>query len=364
MSEGLIKKYETERFIYEAYEKKCVGIVEELLSEFELQYHVIESRVKTIESFKNKVKDKRTDGEEVTYITDITDIVGLRIITFYEDIVDEITNMLKPEFKVDEKNSIDKRNKDDRFGYSSVHLILELNNDRVSLPENKKFKGLKFEIQIRSLLQHAWAVVSHELKYKNEKSFPEEMSRKLARQSGMLEEVDDNFRSIRDLKEEYSKKVHNDIEKGLLDSPLNEISLENYLISSRLVSSINSSMMKILNEDAHEIYSPHNLSLTLEKLLLININTLKELDDLLKEKENKLPDFFKQWLNINNKKLLIAGLPGLPRDTLIYYLCLMVLIEKKDTELYEKYALNFISNTKDEIQAFVENARKMEAIWS
>lgn len=363
MNNRLIEKFESQKVIYEAFEKKCVGIVTELLMAYKLKYHVIESRVKETKSFRDKIERKIAENEEINGIQDITDILGLRIITYYEDFVDEIVNMLKQEFKVDVKNSVDKRNKDDRFGYSSVHLILELNEERTGLFENHRFNGLKFEIQIRSLLQHAWAVVSHELKYKNENSFPEEMSRKLARQSGLLEEVDDNFILIRKMREEYSGNVDENLESNFVEGNLNAILLEKYIESSKEVKEIAKSMLKVLNDNADKLFPPHDLSVAVQRLQLIEVYDLRTLKNKLLSYQKNMPIFFEKWMSLHEKKDFLVNIPGIPIDSVIYYLVLMVLIEKKDSDLYYKYAYKFIGNTEESCKEFVEKAKKMEMVW-
>lgn len=83
----------------------------------------------------------------------------MRIITYFSEDVDKIASIIQSEFEVDEHNSVDKRIKLDpvRFGYLSLHYVVKLNSTRVRLSEYIIFKDLKVEIQIRSILQHAWA---------------------------------------------------------------------------------------------------------------------------------------------------------------------------------------------------------------
>ena len=82
--------------------------------------------------------------------------------------VDKLAKVIERNFKIDTENSIDKRVMDpERFGYSSLHYIVEYTPERLKLIEYKYFTGIKFEIQIRSILQHAWAETEHDLGYKS-----------------------------------------------------------------------------------------------------------------------------------------------------------------------------------------------------
>ena len=112
----------------------------------------MESRAKTVESFKGKVE--REDKDYTDPLNEITDLSGVRIISYYNSDVDEISNLIRREFEIDEKNSVDKRkiDEEDRFGYQSSHLVVSLSDSRQDLFEWSAFKGLRAEIQVRTVL--------------------------------------------------------------------------------------------------------------------------------------------------------------------------------------------------------------------
>ena len=78
-------------------------------------------------------------------INEITDLTGIRLITYYIEDFYEIGDIIKKEFIVDYDNSIDKGQilDPDRFGYLSIHYIISLADNRRNLPEWSKFSGLK-----------------------------------------------------------------------------------------------------------------------------------------------------------------------------------------------------------------------------
>jgi hypothetical protein len=129
----------------------------------------------------------------------MTDRIGVRIITYYRDDVDSVVERLKREFEIDRKRSVDKRRLLDlrEFGYRSVHLIAKLKPPRTNMPEYESIKGVWFEIQIRSVLEHAWAEVEHEIVYKSGIKYPPEVLRKFAALAGTLEILDGEFLSLR-----------------------------------------------------------------------------------------------------------------------------------------------------------------------
>ena len=151
---------------------------------------------------------KQTSGKYHA-LAEVTDLCGARIITYFEDQVDEISALVENEFEIDRVNSIDKRQSGDsyRFGYVSVHYIANLKNPRAELPEYRRFRNIRFELQIRSILQHAWAEIEHDLQYKSQLAVPRELRRRFARLAGLLEVADAEFKGIRDSISSYQRHV-------------------------------------------------------------------------------------------------------------------------------------------------------------
>ncbi|MBR5250614.1 MAG: (p)ppGpp synthetase, partial [Clostridia bacterium] len=187
------------RLILEDYKKqrenflKLGDIVHSMLSditkELGLIVMAVEHRVKEERSLAGKLERK---GDQYNSLEDITDILGCRVICFLSDEIDRIGDKIQEKFVVDWEKSSDKRAliKEDAFGYLSMHYIC-------SLPFGDKWPdeicGKKFEIQIRTILQHAWSAIHHDIGYKSDFGVPREISRQFARLAGLLELADDEF---------------------------------------------------------------------------------------------------------------------------------------------------------------------------
>lgn len=181
------------------------GLIEELLRHNGVAFHSVEARVKTHDSAKKKLSSR----EKYSDYGDLTDLLGVRVITFFADDVDTAAAVLVREFKIDTENSVDKRQEigSDRFGYLSLHYIASLSKSRARLAENARFKDMRFELQIRSILQHAWAEIEHDLGYKSGISVPQEFSRRFSRLAGLLELADDEFMRLRNESSAYEAQM-------------------------------------------------------------------------------------------------------------------------------------------------------------
>jgi plasmid maintenance system killer protein len=141
---------------------------------------------------------------------------------YYESDVDLAEAALREEFTINKKQSHDKRFMLGlkEFGYRSVHLIAQLKGSRARSPEYTDLEGIWFEIQVRSILEHAWAEIEHEVVYKSGIKYPKSTIRRFAAIAGSLEILDREFsemrkerrRLIETYKTRYGNKQELDVE--------------------------------------------------------------------------------------------------------------------------------------------------------
>jgi putative GTP pyrophosphokinase len=128
----------------------------------------------------------------------ISDLIGIRIVCLYEDQITLLSEMLQQHFKIlditDKISSIE--NTEEFFGYKGLHMDLALNDEMASLPRYLQYADNSFEVQIRSLIQDAWSVLDHKIKYK--KSIPIDLKRRINILSALFELADREFKEIRD----------------------------------------------------------------------------------------------------------------------------------------------------------------------
>ena len=193
-------------------------LIRQTLKQQEIELNSIEHRIKTEESLAGKLERK---GEKYHQLSDITDLIGLRIVTFYTDDVDKVAAIISQLFDIDWSNSVDKRKLHDlnSFGYNSLHYICNLHEG--SFP---------FEIQIRTALQHTWSAIEHDIGYKGAVKLPPQYRRQFSRLAGMLELADDEFSRLRTTMTEYRRQIQTLVKSGnLSDVVLSTDSFRSYL---------------------------------------------------------------------------------------------------------------------------------------
>ena len=216
--QAILQEYSDALPRFRDVESQVKDSLKKTLSDAGLLVAAIESRIKAYDSLAGKLELK---GHKYNTLADITDILGLRVITFYIDDVDKVASAVERLFNIDWDNSVDKRkiHETDSFGYLSLHYIC-------SIPDFP----YRFEIQMRTLLQHAWANMDHDTGYKSGVEIPRRYMRNMSRLAGMLELVDDEFSKIRIELTDYRRRVQALVRSGNLDEvPIDGDTFRSYL---------------------------------------------------------------------------------------------------------------------------------------
>jgi ppGpp synthetase/RelA/SpoT-type nucleotidyltranferase len=188
---GLIDRYKSRQALHAQFAQRLEALLVELLKESKIRTHAVTSRAKDPESLRAKLKRK-----SYKTLAEITDLTGIRIVVYFQDDIDRVLDVLRSEFEIDYTNSVDKRERTNQseFGYRSFHYIISLGTHRAQLREYRPFAEMKAEVQVRSILDHAWAEIQHgALGYKAETPVPKRTQRHLAKAAALLETVDDLF---------------------------------------------------------------------------------------------------------------------------------------------------------------------------
>ncbi|MBX7432061.1 bifunctional ribonuclease/(p)ppGpp synthase [Mycobacterium sp. Y57] len=165
--------------------------VTRLLDDAGINFLSITARTKSVTSFAAKA-DRHVDGNRLYTdpLSEITDQIGLRVITYLRDDVDAVANLLGEEMRLlDDRDMGVETASEGRWGYASRHLLVAVEGEQQPA-----------SVQVRTILQHAWAEFEHDVRYKG--SIPEEdapdLDRRFTLAAGLLELADREFSAIRD----------------------------------------------------------------------------------------------------------------------------------------------------------------------
>lgn len=157
----LRKEYHQNRKIYNEFCDTLLFLLKKLLKNNGFQFQLASARVKEEDSLIKKLSTNRALSN-INSIFDLDDMAGSRVIFYLDSEIQKFSRCIYEEFDV-VKNNL--RYSDD--GYNAQHLIIKFKEDRLNLTEYAQFEGLKCELQLTTVLYHAWSEVSHNITYKS-----------------------------------------------------------------------------------------------------------------------------------------------------------------------------------------------------
>ncbi len=205
LNKNLLNEYKEKRGLYEDYCFTIKNLVESLLKNKGYKYHIT-SRTKDLDKLKKKIEQKKKLGKVYRRLGDIEDLAGIRVVFYLEkdkrkfakELNEEIS--LKLQFQENTKKS----------GYRALHTIVSLGPKRKFLSEYKRYKNLKCEIQLTSILYHAWSEMEHDIFYKeNEEVKKMNKKNKLKLKSQLLEIMNDHIKQATQKLEKIINQIKN-----------------------------------------------------------------------------------------------------------------------------------------------------------
>jgi region found in relA / spoT proteins family protein len=273
----IVDGYSVSRGSYEDCLNYVENTVKNIIKSQSINVHEIVGRVKTIESLEGKVKRKNYSN-----LAEITDLCGIRIITYFSDDVDKIAELISQEFEVDLENTIDKRKSEDptKFGYVSLHYVVGLREENTSPTLYGRFKNIKLEIQIRTVMQHAWAEIEHDLGYKSKEDIPDQYRRQFSRLAGLIELADDNFLQLKNSINNYEQEIREKLPTSKKELPIDSSTLMTYVTEDQnyieLLNTIKSS-----DVDIDFNINSSFLSTVVQRVKKLGLKTIGDIDELL-----------------------------------------------------------------------------------
>lgn len=185
---------------YELMVEVVLRILRALFRKHDLRIHSLRARVKGFASFYEKIDKKRVTGDP---FKQIHDLVGVRIVCMFREDQQRIERLLRRHFVVLRAKDLGEPVSASRqVGYRSKHFVVQLRKNRLDLPEYEPLRDERCEIQLRTVLQDAWAEVEHYLAYKSKAAIPVSMRDGFRELSEQLEAADKAFQDLKSQKQE------------------------------------------------------------------------------------------------------------------------------------------------------------------
>lgn len=349
--DNILSDFDSKKDSIKNLTKRIESLISDILKHTGIKIHSITSRVKDAEGLRNKIVRKNFKYKT---LSDITDVIGERVTVYFEEDVERVSEILKNKFVIDFQNSSDKKKslEINEFGYTSLHLIAELPEDLQKRPDWEQFPKIKFEIQIRTILQHTWAEIEHDFGYSGKASIAPNFKRRFAILSGLLELADREFHCLKGDIKIFKDSLPNEIERNPERVVLTEDSIEHFIANNHVAKELDEFIAGLLFAKLRLI--PYHVEGHVERLRFFRVNTYKELETIIEKNKLAIKKFAQKWIN----ELAMDCFSGISLGYLYY-----ILAAKTDTWTgYKEYLEKFKIGYPD---TFEQNARRaMEIVKS
>lgn len=277
-------------------------LLEKLLKRRGAKPHQLTHRVKDRYSLEKKLARK---NYKYSSLDELTDLIGVRVITYFEDDIDIIAGIINDEFLIDYENSIDKRKVEpEKFGYRSLHYVFSIKPERAAMAEYENLANVKVEIQIRSILQHSWAEIEHDLGYKGANEIPDTARRTFYRVAALLEQADIEFVKLKNEIEQYEKEMPQRIAENAAAVKVDKASVISFINKNAILAKIEDDFAKkfklnvvpsddIMGGLLPTILSEYGID-TVEKLIESYRIHMKEIEDQGEASYDRNPEYYKK----------------------------------------------------------------------
>ncbi|MBF0422622.1 MAG: hypothetical protein HQL73_06490 [Magnetococcales bacterium] len=201
----IISEYERDIGVYKDFAEVNLKLFEAFVKENAINVYSINSTVMGREAL---IKSLTSDAEKISNISDINDLVCIKVVTFFDDDAKNISRIINDEFKVVIDYSVRPETRNPRrFGYQSRHYVTRMIDKRLEWIEYRRFTNLRLNIEVKSLLQHAWTEFQTQLFSKGGVPENPELLRAFSRVIGVLEIADRELKKIKTLSHQEKKKT-------------------------------------------------------------------------------------------------------------------------------------------------------------
>lgn len=224
--EGVLQWFKANRSFYEALTSAIASMLPLFLRE--VRYHSILHRTKSLDSLRLKLQAK--DYADPTH--NITDFSAVRVVCYVLSEAKRVEEIIRQCFDIDEKRSDlsdTERGSPKEVGYWGRNIVAKLPDNLTTMPGFNKFEGLWFEVQVHTILAHAWAEIEHD-SYKYGE-LPDALRRRFTDLGGTLRQADRELNALAADQDDYLRELKAPLGRRELSKPLTITSLTEFLRS-------------------------------------------------------------------------------------------------------------------------------------
>jgi ppGpp synthetase/RelA/SpoT-type nucleotidyltranferase len=198
----LLSVFDRSKALYGSLVEEILFAVKKMLSEQTIKVATVIGRVKEHDSLADKLQRKN-----YRHLNEIPDIAATRIVTLFEPDSLRVAELIREHFIVVSEEEPKDKLGIDRMGYAAHHFVVTLGSQSYVGPRYEGLRDIPCEIQVRTAIQDAWSLVSHNLFYKQKETIPSQIHRQLNKVSALLEIAQDVFESVRESREVYVQEA-------------------------------------------------------------------------------------------------------------------------------------------------------------
>jgi len=329
--------------------EKLKLLVADLFRQASLDPRLLDERVKDCKRVEEKIRERGTSVDSWPELHAMGDLAGVRAVFRYRDEVERAAEVLRPEFQIHADQAYGYRDHLDprQFGYSTWQLTVSLDPKRASATELREHCEKRGEIQLRTLLQHAWAEHSHSFHYRTPGIRPVEIERRLARLAALVEMADHELLGLRGdiqrLRADYYRLVRRGA-YGKID--LNLDSLEIYLELNPLTEVLQS-IRSLEYDDSGGVPPPGNIAMFVKYAIESGFSTIKDVRQLARSVAKRGDDL----IRIRDETIARGITEGPAAEPLEILIFLLILDHDRAAQLLQGSSGDFGPRVTDAILA-------------
>lgn len=308
--------YADQRDVYDAFVHSLERLIEVLLDEDDIDHGWVTSFSRSPDVFVYDLNRARRAGQAFDNpLESPLRVAGVTVMVETAVRVPEIVDLITREFVVDPAGSLPiedaaarnqllaKPGGSEGLTYEFPHYLISLDERRLELPEWSRFTGLKVRIEVKTVLQDAWATIDIDLPFYAAMSYPAEVRELLAQSARGMSAIDADLAEAKDTISLLLAEYEEAIAAGELELPLNGLSLMAYMRTSELVRS--------LTELAEDVGLTHDPAYEVEwadvgdllwLLSRAEVHTIAELDEFLRQATPRARDTLAELVHVSTDR--------------------------------------------------------------